>query len=167
MTLSPFHSDGVLMNKTAVGGLLAVLHSCFDMKSSILNKRHYLLYSVVTAVRPRCLVTVDQDLKSLPVSVRVGARVDTAGQAGKPRAITGFQTHTTPVLLAAGERAELSDDKCTYYALLSRSLSLYPALPPALLCFAMRCPLPLPLLLLHLPPPHHLRTRNRWMEEME
>ncbi len=115
MTLSPFQSDGLLMSKTAVAGLLAIFHSAFDMKASILNKRHYLLYSVVSAVRPRCLVTVDEDLKSLPVSVRVGQRVDTAGQAGKPRAITGFQTHTTPVLLAAGERAELSDDKCMSY----------------------------------------------------
>jgi len=34
------------------------------------------------------------------------------GQAGKPKAITGFQTHTTPVLLAYGERAELATDEC-------------------------------------------------------
>lgn len=34
------------------------------------------------------------------------------GQAGKPKTITGFQTHTTPVLLAYGERAELANDEC-------------------------------------------------------
>lgn len=34
--------------------------------------------------------------------------VDVVGQAGKPKTITGFQTHTTPVLLAHGERAELA-----------------------------------------------------------
>lgn len=34
--------------------------------------------------------------------------VNTAGQAGKPHTISGFQTHTTPVLLGAGERAELA-----------------------------------------------------------
>lgn len=34
------------------------------------------------------------------------------GQAGKPKTITGFQTHTTPVLLAYGERAELATDEC-------------------------------------------------------
>lgn len=33
------------------------------------------------------------------------------GQAGKPKAITGFQTHTTPVLLAHGERAELATEE--------------------------------------------------------
>jgi len=57
------------------------------------------------------LVTLDEDMKPLPVTVRVGQSVDTTGQAGKPKTITGFQTHTTPVLLAAGERAELGDDK--------------------------------------------------------
>ena len=31
--------------------------------------------------------------------------------AGKPKTITGFQTHTTPVLLAAGERAELATEE--------------------------------------------------------
>jgi 26S proteasome regulatory subunit N1 len=37
--------------------------------------------------------------------------VDVVAQAGRPKTITGFQTHTTPVLLSAGERAELSNDK--------------------------------------------------------
>ncbi len=34
------------------------------------------------------------------------------GQAGKPKTITGFQTHTTPVLLGYGERAELATEEC-------------------------------------------------------
>lgn len=37
--------------------------------------------------------------------------VDVVGQAGKPKTITGFQTHTTPVLLAMGERAELATEE--------------------------------------------------------
>ena len=58
--------------------------------------------------RPRLLVTLDEDLKPLPTSVRVGLAVDTVGMAGRPKTITGFQTHTTPVLLAQGEvRAEM------------------------------------------------------------
>ena len=44
------------------------------------------------------LVTFDEELRPLPVSVRVGQAVDVVGQAGKPKTITGFQTHTTPVL---------------------------------------------------------------------
>lgn len=50
---------------------------------------------------------VDADLKPLPVNVRVGQAVETVGQAGKPKAITGFQTHTTPVLLGVRDRAEV------------------------------------------------------------
>jgi 26S proteasome regulatory subunit N1 len=37
--------------------------------------------------------------------------VDVVGQAGKPKTITGFQTHTTPVLLSFGERAELATEE--------------------------------------------------------
>lgn len=32
-------------------------------------------------------------------------------QAGRPKTITGFQTHTTPVLLATGDRAELATEQ--------------------------------------------------------
>ena len=52
---------------------------------------------------------VDENLKPLPVNVRVGQAVETVGQAGKPKTITGFQTHTTPVLLGVRDRAEVRD----------------------------------------------------------
>lgn len=77
----------------------------------ILGKSHYLLYTLCTAMQPRMLVTFDADLNPLPVPVRVGVAVDVVGQAGKPKTITGFQTHTTPVLLAMGERAELATEE--------------------------------------------------------
>ncbi|CAN4103288.1 unnamed protein product [Withania somnifera] len=60
---------------------------------------------------PRMLLTVDENLKPLSVPVRVGQAVDVVGQAGRPKTITGFQTHSTPVLLAAGDRAELATKK--------------------------------------------------------
>ena len=41
--------------------------------------------------------------------------VDVVGQAGNPKTITGFQTHTTPVLLAFGERAELATEECILF----------------------------------------------------
>lgn len=43
--------------------------------------------------------------------------VDVVAQAGRPKTITGFQTHTTPVLLAYGERAELATEECMPYHL--------------------------------------------------
>ncbi|KAK1571296.1 hypothetical protein Q3G72_014691 [Acer saccharum] len=62
-------------------------------------------------LEPRMLLTVDENLKPLSVPVRVGQAVDVVGQAGRPKTITGFQTHSTPVLLAAGDRAELATEK--------------------------------------------------------
>lgn len=56
-------------------------------------------------------MTIDEDGKMLPVPVRVGQAVDIVAQAGRPKTITGFQTHNTPVLIAVGERAELATEK--------------------------------------------------------
>ncbi|XP_020090307.1 26S proteasome non-ATPase regulatory subunit 2 homolog A-like [Ananas comosus] len=111
LTLSPYHSDRFLLSPTALAGLVIILHACLDMKSVILGKYHYLLYILVLAMQPRMMLTVDEKLKPLSVPVRVGQAVDVVGQAGRPKTITGFQTHSTPVLLAAGERAELATDK--------------------------------------------------------
>ncbi|CAG2160860.1 unnamed protein product [Oppiella nova] len=110
LTLSPFNSDRQLLMPTALAGLLATVISLLDVKSTIL-KSHYLLYYLVTAIQPRMLITLDEELTPLPVPVRVGQAVDVVGQAGKPKTITGFQTHTTPVLLALGERAELATEE--------------------------------------------------------
>lgn len=136
LSLSPYHSDRQLMSPVAVAGLLATLVSFLDVKNSkfsiifmftqsstmlfhryfisfavILGRSHYLLYTLATAMQPRMLVTFDEDLNQLTVPVRVGMAVDVVGQAGKPKTITGFQTHTTPVLLAMGERAELATEE--------------------------------------------------------
>lgn len=56
-------------------------------------------------------MTIDEEGKMLPVPVRVGQAVDIVAQAGRPKTITGFQTHNTPVLIAVGERAELATEK--------------------------------------------------------
>lgn len=37
--------------------------------------------------------------------------VDTVGAAGRPKTITGFQTHDTPVLIGNGERSELGTEE--------------------------------------------------------
>jgi 26S proteasome regulatory subunit N1 len=90
---------------------LVLLHACLDLKNTILDKSHYLLYYLTCAMNPRMLITVSEDLSMRPVTVRVGQAVETVGQAGKPRKITGFQTHQSPVLLQAKERAELGTEE--------------------------------------------------------
>lgn len=111
MTVNPQHSDKMLINYPALAGILVIVYSCFDMKNTIHAKSHYLLYYITCAMNPRMLITVDKDLNWLPVTARVGLAVDTVGQAGKPKKITGFQTHTTPVLMATNERVELGTEE--------------------------------------------------------
>jgi len=113
VTLSPHHPDssGGVCHPVALASLLVVMHICMDFKTIVLGKHHFLLWTLVGAMRPRMLVTVDEELKPLPVPVRVGQKVDVVGLAGRPKQITGFQTHTTPVLLAMGEKAELASDE--------------------------------------------------------
>ena len=111
ITINPFHSDRLLMSGPALGGVLILLHSCLDLKNTILDKSHYLLYYLTCAMNPRMLITVNEDMSMRPVTVRVGQAVETVGQAGKPKRITGFQTHQTPVLLQAKERAELGTEE--------------------------------------------------------
>lgn len=103
------------MPTVAIAGLLATLVAFTDTKTFILGRNHWFLYYLVTAMYPRFLITLDEDLNSLPVTVRVGQAVDVVGQAGRPKTITGFQTHSTPVLLAHSERAELATEECILF----------------------------------------------------
>lgn len=111
LSINPLRNDRQVLSKVAVAGLLTVLISSIDAKSFILENSHYLLYFLVPAMHPRFLMTLDEDLKPLPVNVRVGQAVDVVGQAGRPKTITGWQTQSTPVLLAYGERAELENEE--------------------------------------------------------
>ncbi|CAL6276477.1 unnamed protein product [Bathycoccus prasinos] len=111
LTLSPTHSDRTLQSSVSLAGLMITCFAGLDMKHTILGKHHYMLYYLFAAAVPRMLMCVDEEGKALPIPVRVGQAVDVVGQAGRPKTITGFQTHTTPVLLASGDRAELESGK--------------------------------------------------------
>ncbi|OTA36344.1 26S proteasome regulatory subunit rpn-1 [Hortaea werneckii EXF-2000] len=112
MSINPFHTDRSVMSRVGAAGLLTVAVSLIDNpKAFILGDHHYLLYFLVTAMHPRFLITLDEDLKPVQVNVRVGQAVDVVGQAGRPKTITGWQTQSTPVLLGYGERAELEDEE--------------------------------------------------------
>lgn len=111
LTLTPSFSDRLLHSNVALAGILSTLVACTDIKNTLLAKHHYLLYFLSTAIKPNMLMTIDEDGNQVQTSVRVGKAVDTVGQAGRPKTITGFQTHTTPVLIGYGERAELATDE--------------------------------------------------------
>ena len=75
-----------------------------------------MLYFLVPSMYPRFLMTLDEELNNIPVTVRVGQAVDVVGQAGKPRTISGFQTHSTPVRLGTTEREELATEEYIPFA---------------------------------------------------
>ncbi len=66
----------------ALSGILAVLFTCFDLKATIGGKHPHLLYYLATAMRPRMLMTLDEEGKMAAVPVRVGQAVDVVAQAG-------------------------------------------------------------------------------------
>ncbi|KAI4491213.1 hypothetical protein M0802_010309 [Mischocyttarus mexicanus] len=111
LSLSPLHYASRILDKTALAGLMVVLVACLDCRNLILDKSHYLMYCLATAMEPRWLVTLDTNLKILPVSVRIGQAVDIVGKAGNPKSIAGGNVHTTPTLLTHNERAELLLDE--------------------------------------------------------
>lgn len=76
-----------------------------------MDKHTHLLFFLAAAMYPRFLITMDESLQPMPLLVRVGQAVEVVAQAGKPKTITGFQTHSTPVLIAAQERAELASEE--------------------------------------------------------
>ncbi|KAF9447835.1 hypothetical protein P691DRAFT_819403 [Macrolepiota fuliginosa MF-IS2] len=69
--INPFFSDREIMSKPAVAGLLGVLTVFLDTKPFILDKYHWVFF-LVPAMYPQFLITLDEDLWSIPVAVRVG-----------------------------------------------------------------------------------------------
>ena len=110
MTLSPTYGDNLLIHPVALGALLTIAYASISAEELFIKSDPLLMYFVAPAIGPRFLVTLDEELKILPLQVRVGQAVDVVGQAGKPRTISGFQTLETPVILEAGKRAEFVDD---------------------------------------------------------
>jgi len=111
VSLSPLNSDKFLLSNVSLCGILTVLHCGLDMKNTFLGQYHYLLYSLAISINPRYLLTIDNDLNKINESVRVGQAVDIVAQAGRPKTITGFQTHNTPVIIQSSERVELGTAK--------------------------------------------------------
>lgn len=111
LTLSPLHTDRQLIDNNALAGLLIPFIALLDPHSMILGKTHYLLYALAASMNPRWLLMLDENLEPVNVPVRVGQGVDVVGKAGTPKTIAGIHTHTTPVLLASGEKAELATDQ--------------------------------------------------------
>lgn len=111
INLQPVHSDRSLQSNVALSGILCVLMTCTHPSKLFFNRLHTMLYHLVLAMYPRMMIALNEDLEPLQVDIRVGQAVDVVGMPGQPKAITGFQTHKSPVLLNYGERAELGTEE--------------------------------------------------------
>jgi len=118
LSLNPFTTEGRILSKVTLASLMTV--AVGFLEPSFIMEHHYLLFFLNSAARPRTLITVDEELNEIQVTVRVGKAVDVVGQAGNPKTITGWVTQTTPVLLGYGEKAELEEN--SEYIALSKFL---------------------------------------------
>ncbi|WVN89474.1 uncharacterized protein L203_104698 [Cryptococcus depauperatus CBS 7841] len=109
--INPYYNDRQVMSKTAVAGLLSVIVSFTNARKFVLSTSHWMLYWIVTAMYPQFLITLNEELEEIPVTVRVGQAVNTVAQAGTRHGISGFQTHQSPVRIGTMERAELGTNE--------------------------------------------------------
>jgi 26S proteasome regulatory subunit N1 len=72
MTLSPLHSDKFLFSNVSLAGLVTVLYAATDMDVFICGNYHYFLYYLVLSMYPRMLITLNENLENVKVSVKVG-----------------------------------------------------------------------------------------------
>jgi 26S proteasome regulatory subunit N1 len=123
LTLAPTYGDGMLLNPVALGSLLVVANATIQTEKLFASEDGdpWLFYFVAPAIAPRFLATVvvevngegpeaEKNLVITRVPVKVGTAVDVVGQAGKPKMVSGFQQLDTPVIIAAGQKAETVDD---------------------------------------------------------
>lgn len=102
LSIQPYYSERFLLSKVGMSGLVIFLTSLLDINVTLLGKYHYFMYFLSLAMYPKSLFVLNDKLEPMPLNIRVGQAVDVVGQAGKPKKITGFQTHTSPVLIANG-----------------------------------------------------------------
>ena len=111
INLQPIHSDKFLHSNVALGGILSLFVTLTSQEKLFFGRMHTSLYYMVLAMYPRMCITLNEDLENVEIPVRVGEAVDTVAVAGRPKVITGFTTHNSPVLINYGERAELGTEE--------------------------------------------------------
>ena len=109
--VNPYYSDGFLFSKTGFATIMVISMAMLDMEHSFIKNNQYLIYYLGISFYPKMLFCLDENLEELDVDVRVGQTVDVVGQVGKPRKITGFQTHKSPVIVNNDESAELASEE--------------------------------------------------------
>ncbi len=116
LTLDPVYSHKLLLNARGIAGVLITLFSFTETEALICGKHQFLLYSLALAMKPKFVMTVDENLKPKDVQLMIGQAVDIVGQTGNPRTISGFQIHTSPAVINTGERCEINGEDFIPYS---------------------------------------------------
>ena len=109
ITLDPVYSHKLLLNSIGMAGILITLFAFTETEGLMCGKHQFLIFSLSLGMKPKLVMTVDENLKPKDVQLMIGQAVDIVGQTGNPRTISGFQTHTSPAVINTGERCELSN----------------------------------------------------------
>ena len=116
ITLDPVYSHKLLINNIGIAGVLITLFAFTESERLMCEKYQYLVYSLVLGMRPKLVMTVDENLQPKEVQLMIGQAIDIAGQTGNPRTISGFQTHTSPAVINTGERCEINGEDFISYS---------------------------------------------------
>lgn len=84
-----FHSLTPNHVGTSSSDFLPLLTILFRLNLVVLDKTHWMLYWIVTAMYPQFLITLNEQLEEQAVTVRVGQAVNTVGLAGQRMGISG------------------------------------------------------------------------------
>ena len=79
LTLDPVYSHKLLINARGIAGVLITLFSFTETEALICGKHQFLLYSLALAMKPKYVMTVDENLTPKDVQLMIGQAVDTVG----------------------------------------------------------------------------------------
>jgi 26S proteasome regulatory subunit N1 len=116
ITLDPVYSHKLLINNIGLSGVLITLFGFTETEGLMCGKHQFLLYSLALGMKPKLVMTVDEKLHPKDIQLMIGQAVDIVGQTGNPRAISGFQIHSSPAVINTGERCELNGDDYISYS---------------------------------------------------
>ena len=116
ITLDPVYSHKLLINNIGISGVLITLFAFTETEKLLCEKHQFLIYSLALGMKPKLVMTVDENLKPKEVQLMIGQAVDVVGQTGNPRTISGFQTHTSPAVINTGERCEINGEDYIPYS---------------------------------------------------
>jgi 26S proteasome regulatory subunit N1 len=107
LLLTPMLSGSI--DPRAFVGLMGFSFCFIERSFRIIDRFYFLVLLLSLGVRTKYVITLDSSGAIVKTGIRVGTPVDVSGVAGRPKRISGAQTHETPVILQPSEAAEITE----------------------------------------------------------